>query len=572
MQKDFFRRTVLLGIIPSVFYLLFFILLTFPAIQFFSSHYYCDTGDGLQNIWNLWWVNKSITELGESPWQTSHFYYPDGITLIAHTLNPFNGFLGILLHPLFPPIQTHNLVVIFSFVMGGITAFWLAFSFSRSYGGSLLGGFIFTFSSFHFTHAQGHMQLISLEWVPLFILCWNRLITKPDVARSVASSLSLFLVTLCDYYYLLFCIMSAVIIFLGRILIDKPAFSDLTDQYLKPGFIFLIVTLATTGPLVFALLRISAIDPLLGSHNPYQFSMDLLAPFIPGSHWYFSKLTQNFWLRYPDMIHESSVYVGWSVLALAGVTWFKRPRWKRRETEVWFFIFFFFVVMALGPTLHVWGKEVGGIKLPYALLQWIFPPLEMAGVPIRMMIIAQLAAAILGAYGIQILMDQKRFLPIALLIVLLGFEFYPKPIPLTHIPLPEWVRFLKKQSHKGALIDFETPGNPLPLYFQTHHEMPLATGFVSRLPESVNKKFREIQHLVRKEQFTKLSDKLGFQYFLTTKDPKILQRHSSLKLIHVQSPFHMEYQGKTYPIYKTTLYLYELEKKKNFLNQPETKR
>ena len=68
--------------------------------------------------------------------------------------------------------MAYNTITIFAFVMGGLTMYWLAYHLTRSFWGSLLAGFIFTFSNYHFMHAQGHLQLISLEWIPLFVLCW----------------------------------------------------------------------------------------------------------------------------------------------------------------------------------------------------------------------------------------------------------------------------------------------------------------------------------------------------------------------------------------------------------------
>src|SRR5678810_931531 len=52
-----------LVVVPLVVYLVCFYLLTFPQLHQFSTHYFTDEGDGLGNIWNLWWTNKAIMEL-----------------------------------------------------------------------------------------------------------------------------------------------------------------------------------------------------------------------------------------------------------------------------------------------------------------------------------------------------------------------------------------------------------------------------------------------------------------------------------------------------------------------------
>ena len=171
-------------IFPIVIYFIFFCILTFPLIFYFHTHFFADHSDGLQNVWNIWWVNKAITELHQSPWYTTYLCYPQGTSLLGHTLNPFNGFFGIFLLKFLTLIETHNVIVIFSFVIGGVTAFWLSFYITKSYWCSLIAGYIFTFSQYHFMHAEGHLSLVALEWIPLFILCWYRLITNPKYYHS----------------------------------------------------------------------------------------------------------------------------------------------------------------------------------------------------------------------------------------------------------------------------------------------------------------------------------------------------------------------------------------------------
>ena len=47
--------------VPLALYLALFCLLTLPLITQFGSHYWADGHDGLQNVWNLWWVDHAAT-------------------------------------------------------------------------------------------------------------------------------------------------------------------------------------------------------------------------------------------------------------------------------------------------------------------------------------------------------------------------------------------------------------------------------------------------------------------------------------------------------------------------------
>ncbi len=202
--------------LPLVIYLVFFLFFTWPWIAHFNTYFFTDAGDGLQNVWNMWWVDKSIVDLHQLPWFTNYLHYPHGVTLLGQTLNPFNGFVGIGLMHVFGMslVQAFNTMIIFSFVMSGITAFWLCYYFTKKYVPSLIGGFIFTFSSYHFAHAIGHMQLVSLEWMPLFILLWWKLLVKPSYRLAIGASLALLLVLFCDYYYFLYSVTVAAFIFI----------------------------------------------------------------------------------------------------------------------------------------------------------------------------------------------------------------------------------------------------------------------------------------------------------------------------------------------------------------------
>jgi len=161
--KHYVSTAAKMGLFPLIFYFIFFCILTYPLILLFSTHFFADQGDGLQYVWNIWWVNKAVTELHQPLWQTCYLHYPYGLSLLGSALTPFDGFMGIFLLKFLTLIKTHNFIVIFSFVVGGLTAFLLAYYFTKSYWSSIIAGFIFTFSNYHFAHAQGHLNLVSLE-------------------------------------------------------------------------------------------------------------------------------------------------------------------------------------------------------------------------------------------------------------------------------------------------------------------------------------------------------------------------------------------------------------------------
>ena len=154
-------------------YLLLTLGLTYPLVTQFGRAIPGDGFDGWQNYWNLWWIKTAVLEQHTHPWFTHLLYYPTGVGLLFHTLNAFNGFITLPIQLAFGLLPAYNAAVLFSFTLGGLGAYLLA-RYILGPGSSRLAAFaagvIFTFSPFHIAHLLGHMQVISLEWIPFYAL------------------------------------------------------------------------------------------------------------------------------------------------------------------------------------------------------------------------------------------------------------------------------------------------------------------------------------------------------------------------------------------------------------------
>ena len=178
------------------------------------------------------------------PWFTNLLYAPTGVGLLFHTLNAFNGFITLPIQLVFGLLPAYNTAVLFSFTLGGLGAYLLARHIlgpGSSHLAAFAAGVIFTFSPFHIAHLLGHMQVISLEWIPFYALYLLRTVqcgldcpleraskletgSRPLPApRAYASrriwrnallaAFFLVLVALCDWYYVLYClILTAVVV------------------------------------------------------------------------------------------------------------------------------------------------------------------------------------------------------------------------------------------------------------------------------------------------------------------------------------------------------------------------
>ena len=507
--------------LPVLFYLLLFLFLTYPLVLRLKTHFFTDDGDGMMGVWNLWWVERVVTHPAEYStfWHTNMLHQPYGITLLGHTLSPFNGLLASLLTRFVSLLEAHNFIVIFSYVMSGVTVYWLAYHFSKSILGSLGAGWLFTFSAYHFTHFDGHLNLITLEWIPLFVLCFYILVNKPSVWAGVAAAVSLWLVLFSDFYYLFYCLLIGGLIVLERMLRAKDFFFPLRNGSAIPFGIFFLLSFILLAPVVFPLVLASIRSPFLGGHDPAEFSLDLLSIFIPGERWRFSDWTRSFWANLPGDPAEVSVFPGWSILLITCYLLLLQKSFDtetRRQIKSWSVYFLFFLVMAMGPKLQIGGVKTN-VSMPYAILEKLVPFIELSGVPVRMIVMAVLAGSVLFAMGIRELMVSKPTskLLITFILLLVVFETLPASLPATSVETPGYVEFLAGLPGDGVVLDLAAPTQYLHLYYQTVHEKPLVFGYTARIPASLYKQEKAIRDAIGTGDYRKLFMEYNIRYIAT---------------------------------------------------------
>ena len=106
----------------------------------------------------------------DNPFVTDMFLYQTGVSLYYHTLNIFNGLLAVPLLSVFPLTTVYNIIVLFSFVVAGYGAFLLVHYVCGNRWAALVGSVVFAYSAYHIATMRGLLQLVSLEWLPFFVL------------------------------------------------------------------------------------------------------------------------------------------------------------------------------------------------------------------------------------------------------------------------------------------------------------------------------------------------------------------------------------------------------------------
>ncbi len=109
-------------------YLAATVVFTWPLAANLTTAIPGDSFDGWQNYWNQWWIKQALIDRIVNPLRTDLLYYPTGVSLYFHTLNPFNGVTTLPIQLAFGLIPAYNAVVFMSWVLAGYGVFLLALS------------------------------------------------------------------------------------------------------------------------------------------------------------------------------------------------------------------------------------------------------------------------------------------------------------------------------------------------------------------------------------------------------------------------------------------------------------
>ncbi|MBI5507942.1 MAG: hypothetical protein HY903_04205 [Deltaproteobacteria bacterium] len=457
-----------------------------PVVANLTTHVAGTGGDAWQNLWNMWWFGTALSS-GHNPYFTPLLHHPQGITLVFQTLNPFNCLLAWPLAWVFGLVAAYNLVFLLSFVAAGLGMYWLGRELGLRPLAAFSSGAVFTFSPYHFAHGTGHLQLVAMEWVPVYLLLLRRLWRRPTLENGLATGLALALVTFCDLYYFVSC----VIITLLALALELPGLGlRLRERALVGGIGAFVVAFAVTGGvLVAAVAGAFATTDVVPAHQASYWSADLQAFFVPNQISAWGAAFRAYSNRWAGNEAENSQYVGYSVLTLAvlGV------RLRAKGARPWRFVGLAAVgvLLALGPTLR-WGGRATGVPLPFGLFETIVPILKLSGAPTRWCFLAVLAVAVLAGFGLDAVLArldlrfaaQPRRVQLAGVgfLALVLIELLPRFVDVRPYQQPSFVAALAADDAPGAVYDLGGAG--LALVRQIGHGRPMVGGYVSRLTRS----------------------------------------------------------------------------------------
>jgi hypothetical protein len=359
------------------------------------------------------------------------------------------------------------------------------------------------------------------------------------VRNAVLASFFLVLVTLSDWYYLMYCLIftAVVVAWFGW----RAVRTRSTGPYGRA-----IVAMAGLG-ILWAALMGPWLIPMTREARQFDFmvpdpaqsrilSADLLAFVTPQEfHPLWGQWAQERAQGFTSTVSEHQVFAGFTALALAvfGVWPARRPLPRaagnktgstsgtrpdqpalgrdaatQSETGLWTLSLVIFFVLALGPVLHVAGRTGllpggGELPLPYGWLAQVVPFMNITRSVSRFSTMVMLALGVLAAAGLNRLLTHGkpawRLGVAGTALGLILFEFLPVPYPMSPPDTPAWYETLAADARPGAVLNlpmnWDRPGY---LLYQTVHGKPLTAAYISREdPRTLVERVPVLQHFRR---------------------------------------------------------------------------
>lgn len=316
--------------LAAAVYLVLTLIYLRPIWRLAGSHLAPDPGDPVFNLDVLkWGIHQA--RLGFPDFWNAPFFYPTRgvITLSDHLLGP--ALAAASFRAVVPnPVAAYNLIFAASFILCGLSVFYVLRRSGLAPLPALLGGTIFAFSPYRWDQLS-HLQMLLAGLVPLVLWSWDRLLAAPSWRRA-AGFVALYALHLSGGNYLAYMIhVPLAVLLLNRL--AAPGGRALLG---RRGMRVLLPAVALCAGLSAALfwpyVRVARELGLERSGNEVRRFGASLASFVTPSE-------RNLYAGlFPDALrrHENSLFAGFLPTALAALALAAAlGRHRSRRSEAW---------------------------------------------------------------------------------------------------------------------------------------------------------------------------------------------------------------------------------------------
>ena len=366
-----------------------------------------------------WWPYAFQHHL--APFFTHLVWQPDGLNLGWTTSIPTLSLLASPLTAAIGPVLTYDMLMLLAPVFAAMGAYALCLYLCRSPSASLVGGWLFGFSSFATAHIN---QQLNLEWtvlVPLLVLVGLKRLDGHIGRFTTVLAIGLMLAAQAGISLEIFATMIVMSVFAWSL-------AWLTLAQLRARLLTFAVDVLVAAPVTFLFLSPMLLAMFGKPHDmslpkmwPEFFSTDPVNFFLPTeATWLGGKFFLPVSSHFSGLLCEQGAYLGFPLFFIL---------WRYLRRSGWFLALLLVGILlaSCGPQLVVGSRETG-IPLPWLVMLKL--PLIGNALPSRLMVYASLLAAVIASLWLADALVAWRW-SVAFLAILF---LWPAAGPVEQIP------------------------------------------------------------------------------------------------------------------------------------------
>lgn len=469
MKKAFLKHIAIIGI-----YAVLTVILTWPVVAKMTTHIAGAGGDPWQTLWRMEEKTRAVNQAMREGTLAEYVKYEFGGGGEARLVN-LSVWPWLPLTELAGNVAAYNIIWLLSFVLSGYGMYLLVRWLVKEYGAeetekkegnqikwapimaeapAFLAGLAYMTLPYHAAHAMGHFGAMQIQWLPLIILTgWSQIRAPKAWKAIILTGLVIMQAWTEHHYFLWVAIFSVWFVIYYRVEI-KEHFRRSTGAWYAAvmAAVIAVVVGASISPTL-KLAQEENSQLALGQEQVIRYSADPFAYVLPASfHTIWGKAASTIWGKYfTGNVEEATLFVGLLPLLVVIFFWQKIPP---RQLRFWLATAGIFVVISLGPRLHLLGR-VTGIPLPWALIdQW--PIASAVRTMARAGIIVNLSWVVLFGWVLATQLKRVGSAVAVAALVIVEFMMWPTPVMPAELPL---VYQVVKDRPGQAIIEIPTATN-----------------------------------------------------------------------------------------------------------------
>jgi hypothetical protein len=459
------------------------LLCFWPTLATFGSAMIGPPEDNMACYWTLDWAQQNVLHGTSSLTQVNDLFYPEGSSFYFHAWSFYNLIGFCLLRLFVNAVTAYNLLTLHTFVVSGIAGYLFVRYITGNHWSALLGGVLFAFNPAHMIRAQHHMNIATIQFIPLFVLFFVKAVRTGDRSSWLWSGLFLLCNALVDWNYLLYCGWFMVAVY-GYLAIRRKQvwLPDVAIGSILTGVVSLLILSPWLIPMIVRSFSTSMGDG--GGHN--QYVVDLAALVVPGTmHLLFgtSDFIRSINSSYSGFPWETAGYLGLAALGVVLLAW----RELLNRSVLLILAGVTFLIFALGSQPHFVGINIPAL-VPGRLVPLI-PLMSNSRALSRTIVFVYLFWTTLVAIAMQYLWQRwaryrLRTLIVGVIVILLIADYVSIARESTPVTAPPCYAALPAATEKYGILDLPSGYREVEHYmmYQRLHGHPIVQGWVSRKP------------------------------------------------------------------------------------------